>query len=408
MADPSTLKPPSLVLFDPKLDKRFQVREICHDAAGTELAQIQFDEDYREAAEKKFHHVILKASDLSAPGANILKQTCLSLGAEAGVHRGAINCTIDREAVLITATQAQLERLLLKLRPQPFSLKPLAESIIRMRQRQKRMAQLPLQVMAILNVTPDSFSDGGRLDSLDTIVAEAGRALELEAHILDVGGESTRPGAKPVSEAEEIQRVVPAIKALRQAFPETQISIDTRKATVARAALDAGATMINDISGGVFDPAMLPLVAEVGCSYVLMHSQDTPETMQDNPTYTDVVGEICAFFYQQTATAVDLGVNPEQLILDPGFGFGKTLNHNLTLMRRLSEIVSIGFPVLVGTSRKSFLTAGRSEIPVDQREALTAASLVLAVQAGAKIMRVHDVAAQMPVVRWLQAALLYS
>lgn len=405
MAEQTTLHPVSLALFDPKLDKRFQVREICPDAAGAELAQIQFDEDYRDVAEKKFHHVILKAADLSAPGANILKQTCLSLGAEAGVHRGAINCTIDREAVLITATQAQLERLLLKLRPQPFSLKPLAESIVRMRQRQKRVVQMPLQVMIILNVTPDSFSDGSRWDSLEELVAIAAHALELGANILDVGGESTRPGAKPVPEDEEIQRVVPAIKALRQAFPQAQISIDTRKAVVARAALEAGATMINDVSGGLFDPAMLPLVAEAQCPYVLMHSQGTPETMQENPTYTDVVSEVCAFFYQHISYAVELGVKPEQLILDPGFGFGKTLAHNLELMRRLSEIVSIGFPVLVGTSRKSFLTLGTSAIPVDQREALTAASVAIAVQAGAKIVRVHDVTTQMPVVRWLQGAL---
>jgi len=386
------------VLFDSKTDGRFQIRQIIPEATQTELALVQFDESYRAQAEKKFHHLTFKASDLSAPGANILKQTCLTLGAEAGVHRGAINCTIDREAVLITATHAQLEKLILKLRPQPFGLKPLAESMSRLLQRQRHLQQKPLDVMAILNITPDSFSDGGKYASTDAVIQAAALAIEAGADILDVGGESTRPGAVEVSEEEELNRVIPVIKALHQAFPNTRISIDTRKASVAEAVLNAGAAIVNDVSGLTFDPNMLPLIASTQCPVVIMHSQSHPQ-------YDDVVGEVAAFFYRQVGFAVDQGVQPENIILDPGFGFGKNLSHNLELMRRLPELVSIGFPLLVGTSRKSFLTLGNSEIPVDQREALTAASVAIAVQAGAQIIRVHDIATQMPVIRWMQSLL---
>jgi dihydropteroate synthase len=390
-------------LFDPKADTRFQVRQIHPAAAGMELENIAFDESYRQVAEKKFHHFVIKASDLSSPGANILKQTCLSLGTDAGVHKHAINCKVERGEVLITATEAQLEKLILKLKPQPFGLKALSESLRRMLQRQKKLQHAyPLQVMAILNATPDSFSDGGKWEHLEDVLAYAEKALSLGATILDVGGESTRPGAKTVASEEEMSRVIPVIEALHQHFPKAILSIDTRKADVAKTALAAGASMVNDVSGLTYDTNMTGVVAAAGCSVVIMHSKGEPETMQDTPTYTDVVGEVSQFFYQQVAQAVDAGIAPEQIILDPGFGFGKALEHNLTLMQRLSEVTSIGFPVLSGTSRKGFLTLGNAEIKPDQREALTAASLATAVQAGARILRLHDVEAQMPVVQWLK------
>ncbi len=398
--DPASKNDDSL-LFDAKTDTRFQVRQICPEEAGNELKKVCFDESYRPVAEKKFHHVIIKASELSAPGANILKQTCLTLGAEAGVHKGAINCTIDREAVLITATRAQLKKLILKLRPQPFGLSLLAESLTRMLQRQKRLQKMPLQAMAILNLTPDSFSDGGRFHSLDQLLTEAGQALDLGVKILDVGGESTRPGATTLPLEEEFNRVIPAIEALHRNFPNACISIDTRKSEIAKAALNAGASIVNDVSGLTFDPNMASIVAQTACPVILMHHQGTPETMQLNPTYEDVMGEISQFFYQQVAYATEAGIHSNNIILDPGFGFGKTLAHNLELMRRLPELVSIGFPILVGTSRKSFLTLGDTNIPVDQRECLTAASLAIAAQSGVKFVRIHNPATQMPVINWL-------
>lgn len=260
--------------------------------------------------------------------------------------------------------------------------------------------------MAVLNCTPDSFSDGGQYLEQEPLLAAAQEAVNCGASILDIGGESTRPGAATIPDEEELQRVIPAIQAIRQRFPDTCLSIDTRKASVARAAIQAGATMINDVSGLTYDPAMADVAAETGAALVIMHTQGTPETMQLNPTYDDVVQEVMAFLSKRTAQAMATGVSRENIWIDPGFGFGKTLADNLALLRNLSSFNALGYPVLVGTSRKSFLTLGDKSIPPDQREALTAASLTTAIQQGAAAVRVHDIKTQGPVVRFLNR--LYS
>jgi dihydropteroate synthase len=262
------------------------------------------------------------------------------------------------------------------------------------------------RIMAILNVTPDSFSDGGKLCGPDNIVREAEKALAAGAHILDIGGESTRPRAVQVSVDEELQRVAPAIEAIRQRFPQAMISIDTRKAAVAEAAVAAGAGIINDVSGLQFDPAMARTAARLGTELVIMHSQGTPETMQDNPHYPmGVVTEVKAFFERQIALAIQAGVCRERIILDPGFGFGKTRAHNLALLHELEGLQDLKLPILVGASRKSFLAMGDPAITADKREVLTAAAMALAIQKGAAMVRVHDVEAQAPVVRLVEGIL---
>lgn len=259
-------------------------------------------------------------------------------------------------------------------------------------------------IMAILNITPDSFSDGGKLATVDAALREAAHALAAGATVLDIGGESTRPGARAIDTSEEIARVCPVIEAIHQRFPHAQISIDTRKAPVARAALQAGARMINDVSGLQYDPAITGVAAASGAQLVIMHSQGTPETMQQNPAYANgVVPEVKQFFKQQIACALQAGVKREQLILDPGFGFGKTVAHNLTLLQQLDQFHELGMPLLVGTSRKSFLTLGNREITVNEREALTAAAITVAIQKGAAYLRVHDVETQVPVVRLIES-----
>jgi dihydropteroate synthase len=248
----------------------------------------------------------------------------------------------------------------------------------------------PLRIMGVLNVTPDSFSDGGEWFSFDDAVAH-GRGLAAEgAAILDVGGESTRPGAEPVGEEEERRRVVPVVEALAGA---AQLSVDTSKVSVARAALDAGATFVNDVTACRSEPAMAQLVAERGCECCLMHMLGEPRTMQDDPRYDDVVDDIKAFLSERAAFAVAEGIAEERIAVDPGIGFGKTLAHNLELLRRLGEIASLGFEVVIGTSRKSFLgrLTGRDD-PHD-RVAATLATTVLALERGATVFRVHDVAA---------------
>jgi dihydropteroate synthase len=253
--------------------------------------------------------------------------------------------------------------------------------------------------MAILNVTPDSFSDGGSLERRDTLLFAAESALKAGAHWLDVGGESTRPGAEPVPIAEELRRVIPAIETLRSAFPSIPLSVDTRKARVAEAALQAGARMVNDVSGLQFDPDMLATVARARADLVIMHCQGTPQTMQANPKYTHVVQEVLTQLLQQAAKAQQHGV--ATIWIDPGFGFGKTGAHNTALLQQLPAFTQTPYPVLVGLSRKSFLTLGQP-IPPAERDYLTAASLWPAVQAGVGMLRLHNVTAMAPVVRWLQ------
>jgi dihydropteroate synthase len=246
-------------------------------------------------------------------------------------------------------------------------------------------------VMGIVNVTPDSFSDGGRYLDAEAAVAHGVELAADGATMLDVGGESTRPGAEPVGEAEELRRVVPVIQQLRARLPDVRVSIDTCKAVVAAAALDAGADLVNDVTALRGDPDMAPLVAERGVEVCLMHMLGEPRTMQDDPRYDEVVSDVASFLRERVAFAVSRGVEEERILLDPGIGFGKTVAHNLELLRRLDEIVALGRPVLVGTSRKSFLgrLTGRD---LDHRLAGTIATNVMALERGARIFRVHDVA----------------
>jgi dihydropteroate synthase len=248
----------------------------------------------------------------------------------------------------------------------------------------------PPVIMGIVNVTPDSFSDGGLFLDADAAV-EHGRLLTSEgAHILDIGGESTRPGSDPVPEEEELRRVLPVIEQL--ASGEARISIDTTKAAVARAALEAGATIVNDVSAFRFDPELPGVVGESGAECCLMHMLGEPRTMQDDPRYDDVVSDVKSFLEERLAFAVEQGVGEERVWLDPGIGFGKTVEHNLELLRRLDELVAIGRPLVIGTSRKSFLgklAGGRDET---HRLPGTIATNVLALERGATVFRVHDVA----------------
>ena len=243
--------------------------------------------------------------------------------------------------------------------------------------------------MGVVNVTPDSFSDGGEFLAKDAAVAHCRRLLDEGADILDVGGESTRPGAEPVEPGEELRRVLPVVEAA--AGMGARVSIDTAKADVARAAIGAGARIVNDVSALRFDPHLAAVVAEAGTECCLMHMLGEPRTMQLDPRYDDVVSDVKAFLEERMAFAVAEGIAEERIWLDPGIGFGKTLDHNLELLRRLDEIVAIGRPVVIGTSRKSFLgkLTGR-----DEKERLpgTIATNVLALERGAEIFRVHDVA----------------
>jgi dihydropteroate synthase len=246
--------------------------------------------------------------------------------------------------------------------------------------------------MGVVNVTPDSFSDGGVFDDDVAAIAHARRLIGEGASIIDVGGESTRPGAAPVPPAEELGRVIGVVEGIAHLGLPVQISIDTMKLAVAEAAIDAGASYVNDVTAFRHEPDLAGLVADRGVDCCLMHMLGEPRTMQQDPRYDDVVDDVKAFLEQRMAAAVAAGVPEERIQLDPGIGFGKTLEHNLELLRRLDELAAIGRPLVIGTSRKSFLgrITGRD---VTERVYATAATTVLAFERGARVFRVHDVAA---------------
>src|SRR5262245_47654102 len=252
-------------------------------------------------------------------------------------------------------------------------------------------ARRPL-VMGVLNVTPDSFSDGGRYADPTAAIAHAEEMISAGADMLDIGGESTRPGAEPVAPAEQIRRVVPVIRKLASSHPSVVLSTDTTKSDVAAAAIDAGAHLVNDISAGRDDQRMLPLVASRAVPVVLMHMQGTPQTMQIDPRYTDVVREVVAFLTDRIRAALDCGIPRQHILADPGIGFGKQIEHNLALLRDTRKIVeAIHHPIVVGASRKGFIGTITGQPEPRQRVFGTAAAVAWTISSGASVARVHDV-----------------
>jgi dihydropteroate synthase len=248
-------------------------------------------------------------------------------------------------------------------------------------------------LMGVLNVTPDSFSDGGEVFSKEVAAARAGAMLEEGAEIIDVGGESTRPGSDPVSPEEEARRVIPVVRGILAEHPDTIVSIDTYRSETAGSALEAGVRIVNDVTALRRDPRMARVVAEARCPVILMHILGEPKTMQHDPRYGDVVREVRDFLAERAEHAIAEGVDPEKIIVDPGIGFGKTLDHNLAHLYHLDELVELGFLVLVGTSRKSFI--GRITGVEETRDRVfgTVAANVIAYERGATLFRVHDVQA---------------
>lgn len=247
-------------------------------------------------------------------------------------------------------------------------------------------------IMGILNVTPDSFSDGGQFITPDAAVKRAFEMVKQGADIIDIGGESSRPGALKISAEEELRRIIPVIKLFRVMDAKTPVSVDTYKSETARQALAAGADMVNDISGGVFDPVIMHAAAEAGAAFVIMHMKGTPEKMQENPDYSaaGAVSDIKLFFEDRVKAALSAGIRKESLVLDPGIGFGKTLRHNLEILESLKFFCGLGYPVMTGTSRKSMIGKILNAGPAD-RIFGTAATVALSIANGAKIIRVHDI-----------------
>jgi dihydropteroate synthase len=361
--------------------------------------------------DKKALFRVIRVGGLSIRAANILKQEMLARGGEVAISKEVYEWYGEKADCLIMGTLAQYDRLLPKLRAQPFGLRGLADAI-ETGLRNYGGAEVhgpegmdfgegPL-LMGIVNVTPDSFSDGGVYPDVDAAVDAGLEMAEQGAALLDVGGESTRPGSDAVPAEEEAKRVLPVVKALATALPR-RVSVDTYKARIAAQALEAGAYMVNDISALRMDPDMVAVVRDARCPVVLMHMLGEPKTMQINPTYDDVVTEVYDFFVERLNWAVDHGLEERDLMIDPGLGFGKTTVHNVQILRNLEALRSLGRPIVLGASRKRFLGEILGIEQPRERDHATAATTVMGVMAGAHIVRVHEVRVNLDAARLAHA-----
>ncbi len=369
--------------------------------AKQELAAIGADKSAIKIMEPKGVFRTVKIKKVKPIAANILKQEMLALGGEAAVAYGAINQSVKTTDVLIFGTDRQFGMLSKKLKSHQFDLPRIAsevESALKLSQKTPEPIKIGgkkfvfgkrTYIMGILNVTPDSFSDGGKFVKVDDAVSHALKMEREGADIIDIGGESTRPGAKAVSVKEELKRVIPVIKKLRKKS-KIPISIDTTKAEIAKAALAAGADMVNDVSALHFDRELAKVIARWKVPVVLMHIQGKPRTMQKKPFYDDLTYEILDYLLKGIKIAEAHGISKNKIIIDPGIGFGKTVKHNFEILLRLKELRSLGRPILVGTSRKSLI--GKTlNLPVEDRLEGSAATTALSIANGADIIRVHDV-----------------
>ncbi|MEW6609347.1 MAG: dihydropteroate synthase [bacterium] len=375
----------------------YNEKQICD-----EMKKISVDPKGIDLMAKKAVCRVIKLEDVALKPALIFKQEMLSIGGEAALTKDAISLNCKTTDVLLIGSLKHYQRLISKLQSQYFGLSNLADKIEEVLNNfikddfklvcgkyQFNLAQRTF-IMGILNVTPDSFSDGGQYDEPEKAIKRAFEMKEEGADIIDIGGESTRPGAKPSSVKEELERLIPIVKRLIKENIDLPLSIDTYKSEVAKACLDEGAHIINDISALKFDMNMAKVVAEYKVPVVLMHIQGTPQNMQENPQYKCVVSEIILYLRERVKFAQDSGIDKEKIIIDPGIGFGKTVEHNLQILRRLREFKSPGLPILIGTSRKSFI--GKIlDLPVEERLEGTLATVAISILNGANILRVHDV-----------------
>lgn len=354
---------------------------------------------------------LIRVDELDYRAANILKQEMLAKGGEAAISRNVYELKPELASTIIFATKAQLTKALKVLSKQPFGLKKLAEDIEKLLEIESskppsiKAGKFYLNfdrtlIMGILNATPDSFSEEGQYYDHNKAKKHIQKMAEAGADIIDIGGESTRPGAQEVEAGEELERVMPLVEYTVSNF-EIPVSIDSYKPEVVQEAVKAGASIINDIYGLRY-PGMIDLVGQLNIPVIIMHMQGKPKNMQQNPKYKDCLGEIIDFLRERSLLAIDNGLDYDNILVDPGIGFGKTVDHNLELISRLSEIKSLGFPVVLGTSRKSFI-GNTLDLPVDERLEGTAASVALGIREGANIVRVHDVLEMTRVARMTDA-----
>ena len=377
------------------------------------LASIGAHKDSLPIFAHKAEIIPLKLLKVRTPAANIIKQELLAIGGDAVTPMGAVNCSERYVDILLLGTLKAYKVLLKKLALMPYFGIPQAYEDLK-----KALEPVDLRttladgrvltyekmcIMGILNITPDSFYAGSRVPLMQDVLERAGKMLAAGAGVLDIGGESTRPGSDSVDGEEERRRVVPVIEALRKEYPEAVLSVDTYRADTAEAAVAAGADIINDISAMEADARMADVVVKSKAPIILMHMRGTPKNMQQNCEYKNVVEEVAVYLAERAAVLRERGVGADKIILDPGIGFAKNVQQNLLLMRDLEVLTSFGYPVLLAASRKSTIGAVLGGIPAEERLEGTIATSLQAVYAGAQMVRVHDVKANVRAIRMLEA-----
>lgn len=365
----------------------FLIKEISNSDVEKELIQIGFDKTYTNKAKDKFEYKNFKIFDLNCAQANILKQTALTVGADCGTHREVITGKIEKSCVILGGSISQLQKIGQKLQFQPFGLKHLGEKLQSIN---KLKYPKRTQIMGVLNITTNSFSDGGDFLDFENAKKHLDQLIIDGADIIDIGAESTKPYSKPISSEEQLKRLVPILEYIKLKEIKTPISIDTRNAEVAQKCLDFGVSIINDVSGFDFDKKMADVIANnPQIKIILQHSQGTPETMQDAPHYENLMDEIFINLKTKIDFALSKGIKKENIIIDPGIGFGKTKAHNMEILKRWQELKTVGCPILIGLSRKSLL--GMPEATNEEKDIYTLALDSVLITQKIDYIRVHNV-----------------
>ena len=367
--------------------KDFILKEICTADIVQELGHIGFDSTYTNRGALKFEYKNIKIYSLTPPQANILKQTALSVGADCATHREVITAKTEKSDCILGGSISQLKKIASKLENQPFGLKTLGEKIKAFAEFKKTLPET--KIVGILNLTPDSFSDGGEFLDYDKAKEHFQYMVNSGADIIDIGAESTRPYSTPVSAEAQIGRILPILKYAKESKITVPVSIDTRSAEVARKCIESGAVIINDVSGFDYDEKMADVIAKYGVKIIIQHSKGDPQTMQDNPVYENLIDEIYLKLKEKIDFAISKGIKQENIIVDPGIGFGKTREDNFEILRRIEEFNGLGCEIMLGLSRKSLL--GMKDETNEMKDIFTVALNTLAVENKVDYIRVHNV-----------------
>lgn len=366
----------------------FLIKEIHNTDMKQELLNIGFDREYSRFATSKYNYVNLKIFDLSVPQANILKQSALSVGADCATHREVITGKAELTACILGGSLSQIDKIAKKIKGQPFGLKDLSEQLLNFISKKEKPSKTKL--MGVLNLTENSFSDGGLYYEYDDAIKHLKKLIKDGADIIDIGAESTKPYSEPVEVEEQLDKLLPILKYVEEKKIETPISIDTRSSKVARICIQYGAKIINDVSGFDYDEQMIDVIAQNShVKIILQHSLGTPENMQENPTYSNLMDEIYCSLHNKVQLALSRGIKKENIIIDPGIGFGKTRKDNFEILKRWQELKSIGCPVLIGVSRKSLLNMQKSTN--EEKDIYTLALDSILISQKVDYLRVHNV-----------------